>query len=317
MTTPGLFRDGIPPDFVTAAAFGGVVVFGGLNIVAVRYSSPEIAPFLGAGVRFAFAGLVMLGIMVVWRIPFPGGRALLGSVLYGFFAFALAFGLGYWALQELPASIAALILAAIPLLTLFLATVHGIETFSWRGLAGGAITLAGIALLVGNPQADSVPILPLLAMVGAAASLSEAGIVIKKFPPCHPAATNTIGLGIGAGVLLLLSLILTEQWAAPNGADHLVAFAYLVVVGTVAVFGLYLYVLGRWTASRASYQFVLIPFVAALVAAWLLDESISGGLIIGGAIVLAGVYVGALSTKKPKAPTEPEHDIMAMRCSTI
>ena len=88
-----------------------------------------------------------------------------------------------------------------------------------------------------------------------------------------------------------------------------------MVVGTIALFGLYLYVLGRWTASRASYQVVMIPFVAALAA--VLDESIGGGLIIGGAIVLAGVYVGALSGKKAPVPTDPEHEVLAIRCSTV
>lgn len=302
---------------MTAAAFGGVVVLGGINVVAVRFSSPVVPPFLGAGVRFALAGLVLLGIMRIRAIPFPRGRALLGSALYGFFAFAAAFGLGYWALQGLPAGIAALILASIPLLTLLLATLHGVESFSWKGLAGGAITLAGIAVLLGAPGAESVPLLRLLAMVGAAASLAEAGIVIKKFPPCHPAASNTVGLGIGAAVLLPLSLIVGEVWASPGAFDHFVTLAYLVVVGTIVLFGLYLYVLGRWTASRASYQFVMIPFVAALAAAWVLDESIGGGLIIGGAIVLAGVYVGALSGNKAPVPTDPEHEVLAIRCSTV
>ena len=118
-------------------------------------------------------------------------------------------------------------------------------------------------------------------------------------------------------VLLPLSLIVGEAWASPGALDHFVTLAYLVVVGTVALFGLYLYVQGRWTASRASYQFVMIPFVAALAAAWVLDESIGGGLIIGGAIVLAGVYVGALSGKKAPVPTDPEHEVLAIRCSTV
>jgi drug/metabolite transporter (DMT)-like permease len=53
-------------------------------------------------------------------------------------------------------------------------------------------------------------------------------------------------------------------------------------------------VLERWSASRTAYVFVLIPFVTVVLSAWLDDEPIGTGLVFGGALVLAGVYVGAL-----------------------
>jgi hypothetical protein len=45
-----------------------------------------------------------------------------------------------------------------------------------------------------------------------------------------------------------------------------------VLIGTVGVFAVYLYVLSTWTASAVSYEFVLAPLVAIVLAAWLLDE---------------------------------------------
>ena len=70
--------------------------------------------------------------------------------------------------------------------------------------------------------------------------------------------------------------------------------AYLVVVGSVVVFLLYLVVLRYWTASRASYGFVIIPVVTLVLSAWLDNEQIGVGLVLGGLLVMAGVYVGAL-----------------------
>jgi drug/metabolite transporter (DMT)-like permease len=70
--------------------------------------------------------------------------------------------------------------------------------------------------------------------------------------------------------------------------------AYLVVIGSVVVFLLYLIVLRYWTASRASYGFVIIPFVTIVLSAWLDNEPVGVGLVLGGLLVLAGVYVGAL-----------------------
>ncbi len=73
------------------------------------------------------------------------------------------------------------------------------------------------------------------------------------------------------------------------------AFAYLVSVGTVGVFLLFLFVLKRWQASAVAYLFVLAPFVAGALGAWLLGEDVSPLTALGAILVLAGVYVGALA----------------------
>jgi len=303
-------------DLRTPLAFAGVVVLGGLNIVAVKLSNQDFDAFFGAGFRFTLASLVFLAIAFVLRIPVPRGQALVGALLYGFYGFVLAFGLGYWALQELPASIAGVIIAAVPLFTLVLAVLQRLEPFSWRGLAGGSLAMVGIAVLIGAPQSTSVPVVSALAMVGMALALSQASIVIKKYPPCHTVATNTIGVGVGAAVLLPLSLLRGEEWSLSAAGDSWLAMAYLVLLGSVGVFGLFVYVLNHWPASRASYQFVLMPIVAALGAALILDEPIGVSLVIGGAIVLAGVYVGALGSKPAPIPAAPDQEALALRCST-
>jgi drug/metabolite transporter (DMT)-like permease len=73
----------------------------------------------------------------------------------------------------------------------------------------------------------------------------------------------------------------------------------------VVVFVLYLVVLRYWAASRAAYAFVLIPFVTVLLSAWLDNEPLGAALLVGGLLVLAGVYVGALRPAQPP-PTPGE-----------
>jgi drug/metabolite transporter (DMT)-like permease len=80
----------------------------------------------------------------------------------------------------------------------------------------------------------------------------------------------------------------------PHRPETWAAMAYLVVIGSVVVFLLYLLVLRHWAASRASYGFVIIPFVTLLLSAWLDNERVGVGPMLGGLVVLAGVYVGAL-----------------------
>jgi drug/metabolite transporter (DMT)-like permease len=83
------------------------------------------------------------------------------------------------------------------------------------------------------------------------------------------------------------------------------AFLYLVLLVTVVAFLLYMYVLGKWSASRTSYGFVLTPLVTVLAAAVIAGETIYLNFAIGAVFVLGGVFVGALLPgKKPEAQEE-------------
>ena len=81
--------------------------------------------------------------------------------------------------------------------------------------------------------------------------------------------------------------------------------AYLIGPGSIAVFVLVLYVLARWTASATSYAFLLFPLVAIVFGALLLGEPIRTSFLLGGAIVLAGVYIGVIHRPavRAEAPT--------------
>jgi drug/metabolite transporter (DMT)-like permease len=186
---------------VAFTAFVTYTVLAGGNAVGIRFSNRELAPLWGAGLRFALAAALFLTVMLVLRLRFPRGRALVGSLLYGLLNFAGSFGLIYYGLVHVHAGLGQILLALVPLAT-------------------------GIGL------------------------------------PHRP-----------------------ETWAA---------MAYLVVIGSVVVFLPYLIVLRYWAASRASDGFVIIPFITLVLSAWLDNEPVGLGLALGGLLVLAGVYVGAL-----------------------
>ena len=309
-------RQEASPDEATLAAFAAVVLIGGANFVAVRFSNEELAPFFGAGIRFAAAAILFLAVVSMRRIPLPRGRALTGTVLYGLLAFTAAYALAYFALVSLPAAVGGVIMSAVPLLTFFFALTHGLEPFRWRALAGAIVVIGGIGVLVNSSLTFDVRLGALLAMFLAAASAAEAGVVVKKFPPSNPVATNGVAMAIGSVFLLSMSALAGERWALPERTETWLALAYLVLLGSLGLFALFLFVLKRWTASGASYQFVLMPIVAALLGAWLASEPITSGLILGGAIILGGVYVGALSRGKLPAPAPRDQEVLTQRCSS-
>jgi drug/metabolite transporter (DMT)-like permease len=96
-------------------------------------------------------------------------------------------------------------------------------------------------------------------------------------------------------ILLALSAVAGERWTVPTLASTWLALAYLVLMGSVPVFLLFVFVLRRWTASATSYMFVLLPFATVALGALIAQETVTTAIVLGGALVLAGVYVGAFT----------------------
>jgi drug/metabolite transporter (DMT)-like permease len=285
---------GRPPDRLALSAFVGAVVIGGSNFVAVRFSNRELDPLWGAFLRFGFAAAVFVVLIAVLRLPLPRGRVLGPAAVYGLLAFAGTYGCLYWALQDVPAGIGAVVMAIGPLLTLLLAVAHGLERLTLRALAGAIVALGGTTLIFFQSGSDDYRWESYALLIAAVLCASEAVIVSKRIGPQHPVVTNAVGMTAGAAVLLAAAAVAGESFVLPADSETQLAVLYLVAA-TVGLFLLVLYVVQRWTASATAYVFVLMPLVA-LVVGWLIaDEEITATTILGGAVVCAGVYLGALA----------------------
>ena len=285
-----------PPDRLALGTFAGAVVVGGSNFVAIRFSNRELDPLWGAGLRFALAAAVFGLLCAALRLPFPRGRVLGLVLTYGLLAFAAAYGCLYWAMQEVPAGVAAVVLAVGPLLTLLLAVVHGLERLSGRALAGALIAVGGSALIFFQPGSVAFGWRSFVLLVLAALAAAESVVVSKRCGRQHPVVMNFIGMSVGAAVLLVVSALAGEHLVLPAEGATQLALVYLGA-GTVALFLFVLVVVQRWTASATSYVFVLMPIVAVTLGALVADERITATTILGGAIVCAGVYLGALARR--------------------
>jgi len=286
----------------TLAAFVTGSVLAGGNGVAIRFSNRELDPLWGAGFRFLLAAVLMLSLMAMLRVAVPRGRAFAAAVAFGLLQFAATYAFAYYALVELHAGFGQILLALVPLMTLFLATAQRQEPFRLVALGGALLALAGVVVMSGAALQGSLPFLSVLAALASALCFAEAAVLVRWLPPVHPVALNAVGMTVGAIALVVAAVVAGEAVELPDGSATWTAVAYLVTFGSVAVFLLYLFVLKRWIASRASYSFVVIPIVTVVLSAWLDDEPIGVGLVLGGALVLLGVYVGALRAPEDAAP---------------
>jgi drug/metabolite transporter (DMT)-like permease len=305
----------------TLLAFIGMVILAGFNPVAVRFSDLELPPFWGAALRFLVAALVYWGIILVRRIPLPRGRALLGAILYGMVSIGLFFALMYYVLQKVHPGLTSVFLAMAPLMTLFFALLHRQEKFRWAGLIGAAIALAGLLLglggyLSGAGASSEITLGLVLMLLLAVASQSYGSVMYKFIPRSDPFMVNALAMTAGALLLVLVSLLGGETWALPQTPATWASFAYLTLLGSVVVFYLQLFVLNRWTATATSYSFLLFPIVTVIVSAWLTGEVVTLQFVVGAAIVLLGVWVGALAPAKhvPLVESAPGLQITETGC---
>lgn len=293
------------PGADTIGAFIGVAVLGGVNAIAVKQAVTVMDPFWSAGVRFLAAGVLLAGFVAVSGRSFPHGRSLFGAVLYGALGFAASYALLYAALRDVPAGTAMVFLALVPLETFGLAVLQRQERFHAQGLVGALVALAGVVIVVVDQLGAAVPLGPMLLILLGTLFIAQSGIVLKSIPRSDPFATNGVAMLAGSAILMPLSLLSGEAWAIPSQPETWTAMAYLVLLGSIALFGLYLFALRRWTASAVSYVTLLMPLVTVPLAALLFGEEISLSFLVGGAVAIVGVYVGAFLRIRPRRTSSP------------
>jgi drug/metabolite transporter (DMT)-like permease len=283
------------PDNTTITAWLGIIFCGGSNAVAIRVGNVDLEPFWGATLRFGLAAAFLLALMLLRGAPLPRGQTASNVFLYGLLNFAGSYAFLYWGLVEATAAAAQVAISAGPIMTLLMAAGIGLEQFSWRRLAGTIIASAGILVVFRDQLVQGVSLVSLLALLAGSLCIAAAGVAAKKLPPGHPLSANAFAMLIGSIILGLVSLLASEEWSLPSEARTWASLMYLIVVGSVGLFSLFLFVITRWSATATSYALLPMPLVTATVAAIVLGERITRAFLVGGALVLGGVCFGVFT----------------------
>lgn len=298
----------VRPARTTQLAFVGAVLFGGVNAIAIRQMVLEIPPLWASAARFLAAGVILVGLSLLLRRPFPRGRSLTGAVLYGAIGFAASFGPISTGLTHVPGGTGSVLIAVTPLLTFGLAIAHRQERFRLQGLVGALVALGGIGIVFADQLRADIPIGSLALVLLGTVAIAESAVILKAVPRSDPFSTNAVAMLTGGALLLVASFALGEGHPIPQKTQTWIALGYLIVFGSVVLFSLFVFVLQRWTASAVSYATLLFPFVGITVASLITGESFSPSFALGGVVMLVGVYVGAFHTRphRTSATSAPE-----------
>jgi drug/metabolite transporter (DMT)-like permease len=191
---------------------------------------------------------------------------------------------------------ASVMFATIPLITQLIASLIGQERLTGKGMLGAIIVIAGISIVFVEQLKFDIALVYLGSVLLGVVSSALSGIVVKYFPRSHPVSTNAVGMGLGAILLLLLSIFSGETQALPALSSTWLALGWLVLSSIVG-FVLIVWLLSRWSATATSYIGVLTPLVTVAVASLLAAETPTLTFLGGSLLVLLGVYIGALSSQ--------------------
>jgi drug/metabolite transporter (DMT)-like permease len=264
-------------------------------------SSLRLAQARSAGALVGF-GLVIL--LVARRTLRVGRAELLSLAVFGIVGLALVQLLYFLAIRRLPIGIALLLEYLAPLLVALWARFVGQEPVRSRVWAALALALAGLTLVVelwGGVTLDGWGVAAALAGAGAFAAyilLAERGVRRRD-----PVSFSLYGFLFAT----LFWALVQPLWSFPLGAfrDEISLLgnlsewtlpawalaAWMVVLGTIVPFWLVVGALRHVSATRVGIIAMLEPVVAAIVAYFWLDESLSPVQLGGGGVVLAAILL--------------------------
>ncbi|MBV8185787.1 MAG: DMT family transporter [Alphaproteobacteria bacterium] len=277
---------------------------GGTAAAVTRYlvgnADPLTLAILRWGIGFACVLPVALALGVRW--PQRGdwvGVALLGLIFYGLFTILYNMAIGYTT-----AARASLALCTLPLQTMVMGALLGVEPLTLRKACGVGIAMLGVsaALATGLAAAPEGAWRGEIIMAGGVLCMAYYNVRSRPYIMRSSAlGFLTVGMGSGAAALLVLG-VATGRLAVLEsfGQAQWIAGLYLGVAGGALAFILWVMALQRASPTRVANTMTVNPIAAALLAQQLVGEPITLNLVIGLVAVFAGIWIA--TTEGAKVP---------------
>jgi drug/metabolite transporter (DMT)-like permease len=281
--------------------YGLLVLIWSSTWVGIKIGLEDTPALLGAGVRFALAGLVLLVVAAVQRRSLRTDWTL--AVVLALAPFAFAYGLVYWGEQYVPSGLAAVLFGVLPLYTALIgAVLLPDEPLRARLLVGVLIAICGLALAF----VESVELgAEEKAAIGATAlALSPLGAAVggiaQKLRAAELDAVVLNGWGmLWGGLLLLVASAIGEDWGEfAWTAESVGSILYLALFGSAIAFVTLTVLLRHITVLAVAFLAMLLPFGALIFGATLYDESITVRAVGGAVLVAAGLFVAQQSRRR-------------------
>ena len=293
----------LPSRSALLLAFATLYIVWGSTYLAIRIAVAALPPFVMGALRFGGAGAVLYVFLRLRGLPRPSPRNWGAAFLVGGLLLGVGNGLVCWSEQWVPSGQAALIVATVPL------WMTALPWLARRGrrphpaaLVGVMLGLAGVATLVGGfsggrgTAAGAALFGGRIGLLLASLSWAVGSLWSRRLPLPAETAMATAMEMLAASPLMAVTALAHGEWghfhpaAVPQGPW--LALAYLGVVGSLAGFGSYVFLLKHTTPARASTYAFVNPLVAVVLGTAVAGEAI--GARTGAAALLIVSAVAAV-----------------------
>jgi drug/metabolite transporter (DMT)-like permease len=268
----------------------------GSSFLFMRILSPALGPVIGADVRLLIAALVLaLYLAVRGDQGVYKGRARAYS-LVGMVNSGIPFLLFSYAALTIPASYSAVLNAMAPLFgAIFLWRLER-EPLSPRKMAGIGVGIIGVALMsrLGPVPMTVATLTGIGACVVATICYGWAGVLIRRRAKAIPSLHFAMGTQLAAGLWILPVALMHGAVAPPVDPYSPLVIGSAIAIGVLCsavAYMLYFRLMASLGPTRTLSVTFIIPVFGILWAALFLGESITPGMLIGAALVVAGTVL--------------------------
>jgi drug/metabolite transporter (DMT)-like permease len=280
----------------------------------IKLGLRDLPPLTFASLRFIIAIILLLFVAYLRRARWPRTLAEWRLLLTtGVLAFTINYGLIFWGEQYTSSGLAALLQATIPLFGLIIAHLYlPAEPLTWMRLLGVMLGLMGIGIIFSNQLwlGDVWSVWGGTAIITGALAAAYSNVLVKA----HGAKFDITVLVAGqmfCGFVPLLSISLIKEG---NPLRHnwtlaaLVSIFYLALVGSVAAFMLFYWLVRHMTVTNTQLIALVTPVVAVLLGVLFLDEALTWRAALGGLCIFIGIGLVIFRRRKqrsalPETPT--------------
>lgn len=262
------------------------------TFLVLRYMVAELPPLATSGVRFLLAGMILYAFLRVRGSAAPTARQWLLSVVSGTLMFFVGNGFVAIAAREVPSGMTAMSIGSVPLFLSVMEARLGQRptAIQWVGIGLGFAGVGCMGWSEGSASPGALALLFFAAIGWAAASL----MVRRAAMPAGLMAGATQLIGGGA-TLILGGFALGERFSGVPSWGAGLAFAYLLVFGSIIGFSAAVHLLRNAPASIATSYAYVNPVLAVVLGATLGGERIAPSALLAGLLVVAGVAVLMIS----------------------
>jgi len=283
------------PSWQIWTALWIVYIVWGSTYLAIRVVDRTMPALLSSGVRFIVAGAIVCTVLAlregVSAVRFTSGQ-LVACFAVGSLLVAGGNGLVMVGEQNVASGIAALIIASVPLWVVLYRGLTG-ESIARGTLLGVALGFAGVALLFLPGGGTHGSVGGYVALVLAAPCWALGTFLSPRLDlPRSPFLSTGVQMITGGLTSIVAGLAAGEAGAVHAdrfSGDSLLAFAYLVVVGSLIAFSAYVWVLQHAPVSKVSTYAFVNPVIAVVLGWLILGESVTLAILAGAAVIVASV----------------------------